>query len=63
MDPTKVENGRGKVPHDPSLPFASTFSGMSNVVFACISKQLLNWFMATEAVSPGYLTYIDNISL
>lgn len=28
MDPTNVENGRGKVPHDPSLPFASTFSGM-----------------------------------
>uniref|UniRef100_A0A674MWE2 Sema domain, immunoglobulin domain (Ig), short basic domain, secreted, (semaphorin) 3bl n=1 Tax=Takifugu rubripes TaxID=31033 RepID=A0A674MWE2_TAKRU len=27
MDPTNVENGRGKVPHDPSLPFASTFSG------------------------------------
>uniref|UniRef100_A0AAY5KSH4 Sema domain, immunoglobulin domain (Ig), short basic domain, secreted, (semaphorin) 3bl n=1 Tax=Esox lucius TaxID=8010 RepID=A0AAY5KSH4_ESOLU len=27
MDPTNVENGRGKVPHDPSLPFASTFIG------------------------------------
>uniref|UniRef100_A0A7N6AHN9 Sema domain, immunoglobulin domain (Ig), short basic domain, secreted, (semaphorin) 3bl n=1 Tax=Anabas testudineus TaxID=64144 RepID=A0A7N6AHN9_ANATE len=27
MDPTNVENGRGKVPHDPSLPFASTFNG------------------------------------
>uniref|UniRef100_A0A8D3AGJ2 Sema domain, immunoglobulin domain (Ig), short basic domain, secreted, (semaphorin) 3bl n=1 Tax=Scophthalmus maximus TaxID=52904 RepID=A0A8D3AGJ2_SCOMX len=27
LDPTNVENGRGKVPHDPSLPFASTFSG------------------------------------
>ncbi|CAG03254.1 unnamed protein product, partial [Tetraodon nigroviridis] len=27
MDPTNVENGRGKVPHDPSLPFTSTFSG------------------------------------
>uniref|UniRef100_A0A8C4ITC8 Sema domain, immunoglobulin domain (Ig), short basic domain, secreted, (semaphorin) 3bl n=1 Tax=Dicentrarchus labrax TaxID=13489 RepID=A0A8C4ITC8_DICLA len=27
MDPTNVENGRGKVPHDPSVPFASTFSG------------------------------------
>ncbi|KAF3860197.1 hypothetical protein F7725_000452 [Dissostichus mawsoni] len=27
MDPTNVENGRGKVPHDPSYPFASTFSG------------------------------------
>uniref|UniRef100_A0A671YQ24 Sema domain, immunoglobulin domain (Ig), short basic domain, secreted, (semaphorin) 3bl n=1 Tax=Sparus aurata TaxID=8175 RepID=A0A671YQ24_SPAAU len=27
MDPTNVENGRGKVPHDPSFPFASTFSG------------------------------------
>ncbi|KAM6977736.1 sema domain, immunoglobulin domain (Ig), short basic domain, secreted, (semaphorin) 3bl [Aplochiton taeniatus] len=27
MDPTNVENGRGKVPHDPSLPFASTFTG------------------------------------
>uniref|UniRef100_A0A667XF90 Sema domain, immunoglobulin domain (Ig), short basic domain, secreted, (semaphorin) 3bl n=1 Tax=Myripristis murdjan TaxID=586833 RepID=A0A667XF90_9TELE len=27
MDPVNVENGRGKVPHDPSLPFASTFSG------------------------------------
>uniref|UniRef100_A0A4W5RM76 Sema domain, immunoglobulin domain (Ig), short basic domain, secreted, (semaphorin) 3bl n=1 Tax=Hucho hucho TaxID=62062 RepID=A0A4W5RM76_9TELE len=27
MDPTKVENGRGKVPHDPSLPFASTLIG------------------------------------
>ncbi|XP_029995387.1 sema domain, immunoglobulin domain (Ig), short basic domain, secreted, (semaphorin) 3bl isoform X2 [Sphaeramia orbicularis] len=27
MDPTNVENGRGKVPHDPNLPFASTFSG------------------------------------
>uniref|UniRef100_G3NR26 Sema domain, immunoglobulin domain (Ig), short basic domain, secreted, (semaphorin) 3bl n=1 Tax=Gasterosteus aculeatus aculeatus TaxID=481459 RepID=G3NR26_GASAC len=26
-NPTNVENGRGKVPHDPSLPFASTFSG------------------------------------
>eukprot|EP00064_Thunnus_orientalis_P012871 superscaffoldBa00002023_g12907 len=26
MDPMNVENGRGKVPHDPSLPFASTFS-------------------------------------
>lgn len=24
-----MENGRGKVPHDPSLPFASTFSGKS----------------------------------
>ena len=32
MDPTNVENGRGKVPHDPSFPFASTFSGMSRVV-------------------------------
>ncbi|XP_040904602.1 sema domain, immunoglobulin domain (Ig), short basic domain, secreted, (semaphorin) 3bl isoform X1 [Toxotes jaculatrix] len=27
MDPVNVESGRGKVPHDPSLPFASTFSG------------------------------------
>uniref|UniRef100_A0A8C7LFP9 Sema domain, immunoglobulin domain (Ig), short basic domain, secreted, (semaphorin) 3bl n=1 Tax=Oncorhynchus kisutch TaxID=8019 RepID=A0A8C7LFP9_ONCKI len=27
MDPTKMENGRGKVPHDPSLPFASTLIG------------------------------------
>uniref|UniRef100_A0A3Q1BUW5 Sema domain, immunoglobulin domain (Ig), short basic domain, secreted, (semaphorin) 3bl n=1 Tax=Amphiprion ocellaris TaxID=80972 RepID=A0A3Q1BUW5_AMPOC len=27
MDPLNVENGRGKVPHDPSFPFASTFSG------------------------------------
>ncbi|XP_062314321.1 sema domain, immunoglobulin domain (Ig), short basic domain, secreted, (semaphorin) 3bl isoform X2 [Osmerus eperlanus] len=27
MDPTNVESGRGKVPHDPSLPFASTFVG------------------------------------
>ncbi|XP_061841507.2 sema domain, immunoglobulin domain (Ig), short basic domain, secreted, (semaphorin) 3bl isoform X2 [Nerophis lumbriciformis] len=27
MDPKNVENGRGKIPHDPSLPFASTFSG------------------------------------
>lgn len=33
MDPTNVENGRGKVPHDPSFPFASTFSGMSQIVF------------------------------
>lgn len=33
MDPTNVENGRGKVPHDPSLPFASTFSGMSHIIF------------------------------
>lgn len=32
MDPTNVENGRGKVPHDPSLPFASTFNGKSSVV-------------------------------
>lgn len=29
MDPANVENGRGKVPHDPNLPFASTFGGMS----------------------------------
>lgn len=27
MDPMSVENGRGKVPHDPSVPFASTFIG------------------------------------
>uniref|UniRef100_A0A3Q4G4E2 Sema domain, immunoglobulin domain (Ig), short basic domain, secreted, (semaphorin) 3bl n=1 Tax=Neolamprologus brichardi TaxID=32507 RepID=A0A3Q4G4E2_NEOBR len=27
MDPVNVENGRGRVPHDPSFPFASTFSG------------------------------------
>ncbi|KAJ8370796.1 hypothetical protein SKAU_G00108240 [Synaphobranchus kaupii] len=27
MDPTNVENGRGKCPHDPSQPFASTFIG------------------------------------
>nr|XP_015203797.1 PREDICTED: semaphorin-3G-like [Lepisosteus oculatus] len=27
MDPTNVENGRGKCPHDPSHPFASTFIG------------------------------------
>uniref|UniRef100_A0A8C6PHX7 Sema domain, immunoglobulin domain (Ig), short basic domain, secreted, (semaphorin) 3bl n=1 Tax=Nothobranchius furzeri TaxID=105023 RepID=A0A8C6PHX7_NOTFU len=27
MDPTNVDSGRGKVPHDPSFPFASTFSG------------------------------------
>uniref|UniRef100_A0A3P8SYD3 Sema domain, immunoglobulin domain (Ig), short basic domain, secreted, (semaphorin) 3bl n=1 Tax=Amphiprion percula TaxID=161767 RepID=A0A3P8SYD3_AMPPE len=27
MVPLNVENGRGKVPHDPSFPFASTFSG------------------------------------
>ncbi|XP_061112902.1 sema domain, immunoglobulin domain (Ig), short basic domain, secreted, (semaphorin) 3bl [Conger conger] len=27
MDPTNVENGRGKCPHDPSQPFASTFVG------------------------------------
>uniref|UniRef100_I3J086 Sema domain, immunoglobulin domain (Ig), short basic domain, secreted, (semaphorin) 3bl n=1 Tax=Oreochromis niloticus TaxID=8128 RepID=I3J086_ORENI len=27
MDPLNVENGRGRVPHDPSFPFASTFSG------------------------------------
>ena len=40
MDPTNVENGRGKVPHDPSLSFASTFSGTSHVV-PC----LYNWDM------------------
>lgn len=33
MDPTNVENGRGKVPHDPSLPFASTFSGLSSQTY------------------------------
>ncbi|XP_067383802.1 sema domain, immunoglobulin domain (Ig), short basic domain, secreted, (semaphorin) 3bl isoform X2 [Channa argus] len=27
MDPQNEGNGRGKVPHDPSLPFASTFRG------------------------------------
>ncbi|XP_038149969.1 sema domain, immunoglobulin domain (Ig), short basic domain, secreted, (semaphorin) 3bl [Cyprinodon tularosa] len=27
MNPLNVESGRGKVPHDPSFPFASTFSG------------------------------------
>uniref|UniRef100_A0A665U3S8 Sema domain, immunoglobulin domain (Ig), short basic domain, secreted, (semaphorin) 3bl n=1 Tax=Echeneis naucrates TaxID=173247 RepID=A0A665U3S8_ECHNA len=27
MDPTNVENGRGRVPHDPGLPFASTLTG------------------------------------
>ncbi|XP_053704195.1 sema domain, immunoglobulin domain (Ig), short basic domain, secreted, (semaphorin) 3bl isoform X3 [Synchiropus splendidus] len=27
VDQANVENGRGKVPHDPNLPFASTFSG------------------------------------
>ncbi|XP_048873047.1 sema domain, immunoglobulin domain (Ig), short basic domain, secreted, (semaphorin) 3bl [Brienomyrus brachyistius] len=27
MDPSNVENGRGKCPHDPSHPFASTFIG------------------------------------
>uniref|UniRef100_A0A672GTU6 Sema domain, immunoglobulin domain (Ig), short basic domain, secreted, (semaphorin) 3bl n=1 Tax=Salarias fasciatus TaxID=181472 RepID=A0A672GTU6_SALFA len=27
MDPLNVESGRGKVPHDPSFPFASAFSG------------------------------------
>ncbi|KAF6735481.1 Semaphorin-3G [Oryzias melastigma] len=27
MNPGNVESGRGKVPHDPSLTFASTFSG------------------------------------
>ncbi|XP_013857193.1 sema domain, immunoglobulin domain (Ig), short basic domain, secreted, (semaphorin) 3bl [Austrofundulus limnaeus] len=27
MDPKNVESGRGKVPHDPNFPFASTFSG------------------------------------
>ncbi|MBN3300701.1 SEM3G protein, partial [Amia calva] len=27
MDPTNVEDGRGKCPHDPSHPFASTFIG------------------------------------
>lgn len=24
-----MENGRGRCPHDPKLPFASTFTGMS----------------------------------
>lgn len=38
MDPTNVENGRGKVPHDPSLPFASTFSGMSFWAYLPTSK-------------------------
>ncbi|XP_043973977.1 sema domain, immunoglobulin domain (Ig), short basic domain, secreted, (semaphorin) 3bl isoform X1 [Gambusia affinis] len=27
MNPLNVESGRGKVPHDPSFPFTSTFSG------------------------------------
>ncbi|KAM4562791.1 sema domain, immunoglobulin domain (Ig), short basic domain, secreted, (semaphorin) 3bl [Odontesthes bonariensis] len=27
MDPLNVESGRGKVPHDPSFPFTSTFNG------------------------------------
>ncbi|XP_035991307.1 sema domain, immunoglobulin domain (Ig), short basic domain, secreted, (semaphorin) 3bl isoform X3 [Fundulus heteroclitus] len=27
MNPLNVESGRGRVPHDPSFPFASTFSG------------------------------------
>ncbi|XP_061592587.1 sema domain, immunoglobulin domain (Ig), short basic domain, secreted, (semaphorin) 3bl [Cololabis saira] len=27
IDPMNVESGRGKVPHDPSLPFASAFTG------------------------------------
>ncbi|XP_030639274.1 sema domain, immunoglobulin domain (Ig), short basic domain, secreted, (semaphorin) 3bl [Chanos chanos] len=27
LDSAHVENGRGKCPHDPSLPFASTFTG------------------------------------
>ncbi|MED6252714.1 hypothetical protein ATANTOWER_015783 [Ataeniobius toweri] len=27
MNPLNVESGREKVPHDPSFPFASTFSG------------------------------------
>ncbi|XP_058844305.1 semaphorin-3G [Acipenser ruthenus] len=27
MDPASVENGRGRCPHDPSKPFASTFIG------------------------------------
>lgn len=34
MDPKNVESGRGKVPHDPIFPFASTFSGMF-FLFVC----------------------------
>lgn len=42
MDPTNVENGRGKVPHDPSLPFASTFNGTSHVIVHIFLIHLLS---------------------
>ncbi len=35
LDCTTVQNGRGKCPHDPKLPFASTFTG----TFQCVKFQ------------------------
>lgn len=51
MNPLNVESGRGKVPHDPSFPFTSTFSGKSQFIFhMCLSPYYFVYGMLTVSV-------------
>uniref|UniRef100_A0A8C2E8U2 Sema domain, immunoglobulin domain (Ig), short basic domain, secreted, (semaphorin) 3bl n=1 Tax=Cyprinus carpio TaxID=7962 RepID=A0A8C2E8U2_CYPCA len=55
LDRTTVQNGRGKCPHDPKLPFASTFTGTFqyvhyNSVYLCVCACTEPRFIAAHLI-------------
>ncbi len=58
LDRTKVQNGRGKCPHDPKLPFASTFTGTFHCVHFSMPRHACVVFISmSEHVSVCVSVY------